>query len=239
MKNSKKILFFSVIVMLLTLLLALCASAETVTGNCGKSANDNVTWSFDTETGTLTISGTGAMANYAAADARPWHSYAGSINTIIVEEGVTSIGQRAFRETAVTNISLPSTLRYIYDYSIVSCTNLTSVRFAEGHGSLEYIYTQAFTGCNKLTSISLPDGAPTRINSLAFNNCSTLRSVRLGDSTVSVGTQAFNNCPLTRIIVPASVQTFGTESNSALPDLLSLLTCTSSARTRRFCPQAR
>ena len=217
MKLKQKLWLVAITVMLLTLLFALCASAETVTGDCSKSTSDSVSWSFDTETGTLTISGTGAMANYTTVDARPWHSYASSINTIVVEEGVTAIGQRAFRETAVTSISFPSTLVYIYDYAIVSCTNLTSVRFAEGHGSLEYIYQQAFTGCSKLTSIALPDGAPTHINKRAFNNCSTLRSVRLGDSTVSVGTTAFNNCPkLTRIVVPASVQTFGTADGAGL-----------------------
>lgn len=217
MKLRQKLWFVAITVMLLTLLFALCASAETVTGDCSKSTSDSVSWSFDTETGTLTISGTGAMANYATADARPWHSYASSINTIVVEEGVTAIGQRAFRETAVTSISFPSTLVYIYDYAIVSCSNLTSVRFAEGPGNLKTIFQQAFTNCSKLTSIAFPDGAPTQINSLAFNNCYTLRSVRLGDSTVSVGTQAFNNCPkLTRIVVPASVQTFGTASGAGL-----------------------
>ena len=62
MKNSKKILLFSVIVTLFTLLFALGASAEDVatSGSCG----ENATWSFDTATGKLTIGGSGKMADY-------------------------------------------------------------------------------------------------------------------------------------------------------------------------------
>ena len=77
---------------LLTLFLALAASVAPLfaqSGTCG----DNLTWTLDTESGILTISGTGAMTNYAYA---PWYSYRSTIKTVVIKDGVTSIGTHAF-----------------------------------------------------------------------------------------------------------------------------------------------
>ena len=70
MKIKKKIWMFAIALTLFTVLFTLCASAETVTGTCG----DNISWSFDTATGELTISGTGAMSDYSSTTA-PWKDY--------------------------------------------------------------------------------------------------------------------------------------------------------------------
>ena len=110
MKNSKKILLFAVIVTLFTLLFALGASAEDVatSGSCGT----NATWSFDSATGTLTISGSGATTNYTADNRPPYYAYASTTKKIVVEEGITALGNRAFQNfTAATEISLPMVLR--------------------------------------------------------------------------------------------------------------------------------
>ena len=76
------------------LLLALCigASAAGTSGKCGPSAY----WSFDSSTGTLTISGSGAMNDYEYGD-YPWMDYRNSIQTIVIGDQITQIGRNAFR----------------------------------------------------------------------------------------------------------------------------------------------
>jgi hypothetical protein len=78
--------------------------AETLTGGCG----DNLTWSLDTETGVLTISGTGAMADYYW-DGAPWSSNRSLIQTATIEEGVTTIGSYAFPGCSnLTSVTIPN-----------------------------------------------------------------------------------------------------------------------------------
>ena len=62
--------------------------AETYSGSCGT----NVTWSLDTESGVLTISGSGGMNNYSYSYRAPWYSQRGNIKSVNIENGVTSIG---------------------------------------------------------------------------------------------------------------------------------------------------
>ncbi|MCQ2112698.1 MAG: leucine-rich repeat protein [Bacteroidaceae bacterium] len=87
------------LILLLTLLFigggSQLAVAQTVTGNCGANG-DNLTWSFDSSTGILTISGTGAMADYTTSATGPWNSQKDNIKCVIIGEGVTTIGNCAF-----------------------------------------------------------------------------------------------------------------------------------------------
>ena len=80
------------------LLLALCigASAAGTSGKCGPSAY----WSFDSSTGTLTISGSGAMNDYEYGNDYPWMDYCNSIQTIVIGDQITQIGRYAFTGTA-------------------------------------------------------------------------------------------------------------------------------------------
>lgn len=74
-----------------------------VSGTCG----ENLTWEYDTSTYTLTISGTGEMYNYSFSSyngtsngpyvtTAPWRSYYSTMKTVIINSGVTSIGNYAF-----------------------------------------------------------------------------------------------------------------------------------------------
>ena len=86
---------------------ALVAGAAVETGSCG----DNLTYALDTETGVLTISGNGAMTDFYEATPAPWSSYAASVRTVVIEEGVTTIGNMALHDCDnLENISLPSTI---------------------------------------------------------------------------------------------------------------------------------
>ena len=122
------------IVLLFVLLLG-CAGmnyvqAAVYNGNCGANGS-NLTWSLNTSTGKLTISGSGAMADYTSSP-QPWASYISYINSVVLPEGITSIGIRAFKNhTALSSINLPSTLTNI-GLEAFRATALTSVEIPSG-----------------------------------------------------------------------------------------------------------
>lgn len=80
------------LVMMLTVMPMNVFTAESTSGTCG----ENLTWTFNTETGVLTIEGTGKMTNYDASNPAPWDEYKDQIKKIVVSDGVTTIGKGAF-----------------------------------------------------------------------------------------------------------------------------------------------
>ena len=108
----------------LMFLFSLSLSAETYSGTCG----DNLTWTLDTESGILTISGTGAMTNYTSSDNVPWYSYRSSIKTVKIGSSVTGIGDFAFEYyTSLTSVTIPNSITSIGKWAFAECYSLTSV----------------------------------------------------------------------------------------------------------------
>ena len=177
------------------------ASAAT-SGKCG----DNLTWTYNTSTYTLTISGTGEMYDYES-DNRPWESYEDKIKTVIINDGVTTIGDRAFAwYTGLTNIIIPDSVTTIGEWAFAWCTGLTSVSIPD---SVTKIEKSAFYGCTRITSITIPDSI-TIIDDETFGWCTRLTSVIIPDSVTTIGELAFYNCTsLTSITIPDSVTTIG------------------------------
>lgn len=100
----------------------------TTGGDCSAAGDGSVTWSYDADTTTLTISGKGAMADYASASKTPWYSYRKTATKIVVESGVTSVGAYAFSGlTQLTSVTLSDTLKTIGYRAFRSCTGLTSI----------------------------------------------------------------------------------------------------------------
>ena len=94
---KKRYLFatmLAVLCLVSVLLMPVDAQAATYSGTCGS----NVTWSLNTSTGVLTISGTGRMYGYSYFDGiyPPWYSYRVNIKKIVIDSGVTNIGNYAF-----------------------------------------------------------------------------------------------------------------------------------------------
>ena len=94
--------------------------APEMSGNCGATEADHVTWELTGDDGddfyTLTISGSGDMADYAVGKA-PWHTALGTnkadrekINTIVLPNGLTHIGNNAFLQASVTDVEIPDTV---------------------------------------------------------------------------------------------------------------------------------
>ncbi|MCD8017444.1 MAG: leucine-rich repeat domain-containing protein, partial [Oscillospiraceae bacterium] len=100
--------------------MALAADTET-SGTCG----DDLTWSLNTETGVLTISGTGNMTDWSSISDVDWYSYRTSITQVVIEDGVTSIGAYAFYNcSSLTSVVIPETVTSIESCAFSGCTSL-------------------------------------------------------------------------------------------------------------------
>ena len=95
----------------------------------GVYENTNVVWVLTgaSPNYTLTISGTGAMANYADANSQPWAANRSDIKTIVINDDVTSIGDNAFAYSGLTSVNIPASVTSIGESVFYNCTNLTSV----------------------------------------------------------------------------------------------------------------
>ena len=106
-------------------------------GTCG----DNITWTLEAD-GTLTLTGAGSMFNYTSSKKAPWNQYISEIKTIIVSEGITKIGEQAFKDCEVLeSVSLPSTLVKIGKIAFQKCTML---RYIEIPASVTSIGDRCF-----------------------------------------------------------------------------------------------
>ena len=174
------------------------SAATAESGTCGES----LTWTL--EDGVLTISGTGEMTNYISSYV-PWRYE--SFSTVIINSGVTSIGNWAFyRCTDLTNVTIPDSVTSIGDYAFQGCSGLTSVTIPN---SVTWIGRYAFQGCSGLTGVTIPDSV-TIIGLCAFEGCTGLTGVTIPDSVTSIGGWAFKDCTgLTSVTIPDSVTSIG------------------------------
>jgi len=184
--------------------------SEIASGTCG----ENLTWVL-TDDGTLTISGTGAMAEWNSTSAVPWYSYSNSIEKVVIESGVTSVGKYAF----------------------YSCSKIYQVTIPEGVTSIGHA---AFFHCNLIEEITIP-ASVTSIASGPFGQCYSLKNITVSENNahycdengvlfnkvktelvrypagktetaytipagvVSIGSQAFRGAVFTEITIPDTV----------------------------------
>ena len=184
------------------LLLALCigASAAGTSGKCGPSAY----WSFDSSTGTLTISGSGAMNDYEYGD-YPWMDYRNSIQTIVIGDQITQIGWNAFPWTACSTIKFGKNVRSIGERAFNGCRNLNGDLTLPD--SVQTIGAGAFQGCEKLSGdLTIPDSV-VEIGEGAFRDCKNLNgTLTLGKNLRTIGKEAFSGCAFTgSLTIPEGV----------------------------------
>ena len=184
MKILKKSLLAVFAVIVMTVILCFGASALS-TGSCGK----NVTYTYNSTTKELVISGTGAMKDcfyYGESFFRN-----SDIKSVVIKKGVTTIGDYAFYDcNDLQNVTIPDGVTSIGESAFEYCDSLQSVTIPN---SVTTIGDSAFFDCNSLQSVTIPNSVTT-IGSYAFRSCVSLQSVTIPDSVTSIGDSAFAWC---------------------------------------------
>lgn len=187
----KKQLGFWMILILCMAALPWMANAETKNGTCGKK----LTWTL-TDSGVLTISGSGAMEDYNLSSEKPWGN---DVKQVEIQKGVTSIGEDAFSQCAgLTSVTIPESVTSIGNWAF-SESGLTSIVIPNG---VTKIGSYAFSWCSDLAEVSFPDTLTT-IGSSAFYECVSLTDAALPDSVTVLGDSVFWDCrSLKNVTIP-------------------------------------
>lgn len=161
-------------------------------GKCGK----NVNWIYDSKTKTLTISGKGAMYNYPSTvmdpddddDLPPWDKLELTVDKIVINKGVTTVGSYAFVDTYPKSVSISNTVTSIGECAFFAYygENLKSIKIPE---SVKSIGAYAFEGQLGLTKITIPKSVK-QIGEGAFHLTNIKRVYFKGDAP-SIGADAF------------------------------------------------
>ena len=172
-------------------------------GDCG----DDAVWTLDSNH-VLRISGSGEMYDYNSFNNNnyypSWKSYKDDIYSVIIGEGITSVGREAFwNYDMISDISLPESLDRIGFLAFSGCNELTEVYLPD---SLSVIDGSAFSECTKLVSINIPSGIVT-IGNYAFNCCEKLNIDLIFPNCITeIGEGAFGGCKnINHIEIPESI----------------------------------
>ena len=181
-------------------------------GKCG----DNLNFSYDETSGTLTITGTGAMYDFhpwgpsendpAANPVSPWGGYADEIKKVVLPSGITTIGSYAFSNCySLETVNLPGSLTTLNEFAFCNCFVLLLAKDALP-ASVKTIGQYAFSDCYGITEFDIPQGV-TIIDDYAFAYCTNLAKINLPSSVKVIGNGAFIACPaLTAIDLPEGLQ---------------------------------
>lgn len=175
------------------------ATEGSTTGTCG----DHATWSYDAQSATLTISGQGAIRDNAQDEFTHLH---GVIRTVVIEDGITSIGTNALHNLASAfEVVLPTSVKHIGTRGLpgtqYSFHNGTLIHISDLEHWLSIDFQENFSNSvgihlvvngEVLSEVHIPDGT-TKIPEWAFANNQGLGTITIPDSVTEIGGYAFFN----------------------------------------------
>ena len=180
-------------------------------GECG----ENLIWTEYSD-GRLVISGTGEMYDYEinTSNTAPWSK---NVISVVIEDGVTSIGNGAFYEREqLCDVEIPNSVSIIGKSVFYRCHALADIDIPK---SITSIGTLAFADCDSLSDIIIPDLIKS-IEDSTFLNCKGIKSVAIPENVTKIGEDAFSGCTeLTEVVIKGSVTTIG---DGAFQDCTSL-----------------
>ena len=175
-------------------------------GTCGAEGDGtHITWTLTSDS-TLTLSGTGAVADFAYG-AQPWQTYLTTIRTAVVGEGVTRIGDYfLYGCPSLDSITLPEGLTGVGDEFLNGCAALDSITLPDGLASTGGFF---LNGCKSLTSLTLPEGLESVGQGFLYA-CTGLTSITLPEGLASVGNYFLYACKgLTSVTLPDGLESAG------------------------------
>ena len=205
MKKWMLLLLLTAVFLTLLMTPAVCETS----GTCG----DNLTWTLDSE-GILNISGTGNMDNYFWGNYSPWYSEANNIKSVVIENGVASIGDYAFLFCNLEYVSIPDTVISIGTGAFQLCMRLIEVTIPR---TVSSIGSYAFSNCFALQAITVAADNSTymSVEGILFNKQQTTlifypkkktgASYTVPDGVTVIGSESMCNDYLTSITIPESV----------------------------------
>ena len=156
-------------------------------------SSDGVHWSL-TGTGVLTISGNGVISEQIGT----WRYWQGFVKKIVIEEGITAIGKKAFAaHSALEEVVLPKSVTEIGDMAFWACDSLYSINLTN---NLKSIGKEAFRNCNGLIEVVIPDSV-TFLGEGAFRECFFLEKVTLSKGISVLSRETFYDCSSLRTVV--------------------------------------
>lgn len=166
-------------------------------GTCGENAN----WTLSN--GVLVISGNGDMMDYAENEWAPWFDSKDEITSVIINNGITTIGNTAFYGLSnLKSVVIADSVTFIGESAFQECISLTSVEMSDG---IVQICDSAFRRCTNLSNITLPNGLNV-IEDEAFYRCESLVSIRIPSTVYLLGDAVFGYCySLVQVDIEASI----------------------------------
>jgi len=190
---------------------ALAAEAQTDVVTCTDPTNADVAITYDYDTQTLTVSGSGRFSGQVlGADGSTAVNMldAFSVSQLVVEEGITAIGPEgatvySIADSETNTIYLPDSLT-AENFSCKGASNLCEIRLPAGMHTLR---DGMFDGCTWLETLNMPQGV-TEIGKRTFGGCKSL-DVELPPQLERIGDKAFYCSGIKNAILPDTVCSIG------------------------------
>ena len=192
MKHTKTVKLLTLLCLSAVLLLSLAScGSSTPAASDANGTWGSLTWNYTKDNKTLTVMGSGDMDDFENSDSVSWKAVRASATTLVVEDGITSIGNYAFYDmSALTTVHLPNTVTDLGDFSFSFCSSLSDITIPE---SVTALGTGAFESCGALSSLYLHPSLES-IGDSAFAFCYSLKSIMITAESASIGAEAFRNC---------------------------------------------
>lgn len=224
MTNCKKIICFILTVLMLCTSLAVFSTSVAAyddeevllndkSGHEGeiKGFDGGVKWSFNKETGKLTLSGYHKMYDYTVFSEDgvlpPWYHLHNKANSVTIKGDLSNVGNYAlYNFSKITSVKIPDSVTFIGVCAFEGCKSLKSVKIPQGVTTIE---TGAFEDCDSLTSVSVPKSV-TKLGASAFASCEKLQSVNVPEGIELIDFATFSDCEsLETLTLPESVTGLG------------------------------
>ena len=198
----------------------------------GGSCGENLTWSFNDETGALSISGSGEMDDYAIMYI-PWHTVRSEIKSVDIANGVTSICDYAFYNcTSLISVNIGENVSKIGISAFGQCYELESITVDADNSSYSsdsngVLFNKnkteliQFPAASALTEYIVPDSVKT-ISEDSFRFAENLTEVVISSSAETIGEEAFYGSSINEIFIPSDITSIGKDAFGWCPNLTAI-----------------